>query len=74
MGNFFECIADGGTPVSDVNSQHRSASLCHLANIAMLLERKVNWDPKAETFLGDDEANAMITRKQREGFQIDVEI
>jgi len=74
MGNFFECIADGGTPVSDVNSQHRSASLCHLANIAMLLERKVNWDPKAETFPGDDEANAMITRKQREGFQIDVEI
>ena len=40
----------------------------------MLLERKVNWDPKAETFPGDDEANAMITRKQREGFQIDVEI
>jgi len=73
MGNFFECMADGGTPVSDVNSQHRSASLCHLANIAMQLGRKVKWDPQSETFPGD-EANSMITREQRDGFKIDVEI
>ncbi len=73
MGNFFDCIRDGGTPVSDVESQHRSASFCHLANIAMRLERKLNWDPKAEIFENDAEATAMISREQREGFRIDVE-
>ena len=74
MGNFFECIAEGGTPISDVWSHHRSVSLCHLANIAMLLERKVKWDPKQENFAGDEEANAMIGREQREAYKIDVEV
>jgi hypothetical protein len=32
----------------------------------MLLGRKLQWDPEAEKFVGDDEANAMLTRKQRE--------
>jgi predicted dehydrogenase len=74
MGNFFECIRDGGMPVSDVQSQHRSASFCHLANIAMRLERKLTWDPIKETFVGDEDANSMISREQREGYRIDVEV
>ncbi|TWU50506.1 Inositol 2-dehydrogenase [Rubripirellula tenax] len=72
MANFFECIREGGTPISDVNSHHRSVSLCHLANIAMRLDRKVKWDPSKEVFIGDDEANSMIAREQREGYQIEV--
>jgi myo-inositol 2-dehydrogenase/D-chiro-inositol 1-dehydrogenase len=74
MKNFFDCVKDGGIPISDVWSHHRSVSLCHLANIAMRLERKLNWDPATETFAADEEANAMISRKQREGFIIDVEV
>ena len=74
MGNFFECIAEGGMPISDVWSHHRSVSRCPLANIAMLLERRVNWDPKQENFAGDEEANAMIGREQREAYKIDVEV
>jgi hypothetical protein len=74
MGNFFDCIRDGGTPVSDVESQHRSASFCHLANIAMQLKRKLSWNPKLESFVNDPEANAMVSRKQREKYKIDVEV
>ena len=74
MGNFVDCIKNGGQPISDVFSHHRSISLCHLANISIRLGRKVNWDPKTETFPGDDQANAMVSRKQREGFEIDVEV
>ncbi len=70
MGNFFDCIRDGGTPISDVHSHHRSVSLCHLANIAMRLDRKLRWDPKSETFVGDDEADAMVSRPKRDGFAI----
>ena len=50
------------------------ASFCHLANIAMRLERKLHWDPKKETFANDDEANSMVSRQQREGYRIDVDV
>ncbi len=43
-----------------------------MANIAMKLSRRLQWDPKKEEFLNDDEANAMRTRVQREEFKIDV--
>jgi predicted dehydrogenase len=71
MRNFFECIKDGGKPISDVWSHHRSVSACHLANIAMRLGRKLKWDPVAENFIGDDEANGMLSRPQRAPFAID---
>ena len=74
MGNFVDCIKNGGIPISDVWSHHRAVSLCHLSNIALRLGRQVDWDPKTEKFVGDDEANSMVKRKQREGFEIDVEV
>ena len=74
MGNFFECIEKGGLTISDPFSHHRSASLCHLANIAMLLEEKLQWDPAKERFIGNSDADAMIARKQRSGYEIDVEV
>jgi len=70
MGNFFGCIRDGGTPVSNVESLHRTASSCHLCNIAMLLERPLKWDAEKEDFVGDAEASAMVRREQREGYEI----
>jgi predicted dehydrogenase len=49
---------------------HRSATLCHLANIAMALQRKLNWNPIGEVFIDDDEANRMTYRPMREPWQI----
>lgn len=63
--HFFDCIKTGATPISDVDSQHRSASACHVANIAMRLGRTVKWDPSKESFPDDAEASAMISRPQR---------
>ena len=74
MANFFDCIRDGGKPVSDVVSSHRSASLCHLANIAMILDRPLQWDPDAERFPNDPEAQSMVARPQRDGYRIDVDV
>jgi predicted dehydrogenase len=70
MGNFFDCVRSRKTPISDVASQHRSISVCHLANISMFLRRKLRWDPDAEQFVGDDQANARLSRPQRKGFEI----
>ncbi|MCA9041239.1 MAG: Gfo/Idh/MocA family oxidoreductase [Planctomycetaceae bacterium] len=69
MGNFFDCIRSRKQTISDVEGQHRSVSTCHLANISMELGRPLKWDPDEEIFLGDEEANAKLSREQRAGFE-----
>lgn len=66
MRNFFECIEDRSKPISDVWSHHRTMTSCHLCNIALMLGRELNWDPKAEQFVEDEQANALLSRKSRE--------
>lgn len=68
--NFFDCVKDRGEPVSDVYTHHRELSSCHLCNLAMLLKRKLRWDPDKEEFVGDDQANALLARPQREPYRI----
>ena len=72
MANFFDCVKDRSLPISDVYSHCNSVNACHMANIAMLLERKVKWDPQKQEFIGDDEANQLTRRKQREPYTIKV--
>ncbi len=52
-------------PVSDVETGHRTASLCNIVNIGYELLRPLKWDPKKEEFIGDDFANLMRTRPYR---------
>ena len=65
-----DCVKTRQTPLTDVVSQHRSASTCHMANIALRLGRKLHWDPERETFVVDDEANGHLSRPQRKGFEL----
>jgi predicted dehydrogenase len=69
MGNFFACVRSRARPISDVVSQHRSVSACHLANISLRLGRKLTWDAAKEEFFGDAEANAMLRRASRAGYE-----
>ena len=71
MGNFFDCVKSRQTPISDVVSQHRSVSACHLGNISVRLRRKLRWDPAKEQFVGDDEANRWLKRPQRKPYQVE---
>jgi myo-inositol 2-dehydrogenase/D-chiro-inositol 1-dehydrogenase len=72
MGNFFEAVRSKGAKptISDVVSQHRSVSACHLGNISCRLGRKLTWDTAKETFVGDDEANTYLSRMQRKGYEV----
>ncbi len=70
MGNFFDCIESRAQPISDLESQHRSVSTCHLGNIAMRVGRPLEWDAESETFVNEDEANALLSRPQRHGFEV----
>jgi predicted dehydrogenase len=69
MGNFYDCTRSRKTPVSDIESQHRSVSLCHLGNIACRLGRPLKWNPETERFVDDAEADGMLSRPQRKGFE-----
>ena len=63
--NFLDCIRSREDPVANVGIGNSTANLCHLGNIAMLLHRKVRWDPKELKIIGDDEAAAMLSRPMR---------
>jgi predicted dehydrogenase len=63
--NFLDCIKSRQNPICHAEVGHRSASLCHLGNIAMLLGRELNWDPAREKFINNPEADAMISRNMR---------
>ena len=65
LRHFLDCIVTGEPPISDVVSQHRTATACHLANIAMRLERSVKWDPRKEAFIDDAQAAKMVGRQSR---------
>ena len=70
--NFFESVDERREPVSDVFSHHRGLTTCHLAGIAGRLERAVKWDPEKEAVVGDRQAESLIARKKRDGFEIEM--
>lgn len=65
-GNFIDCISSGKPTAAPVETAHRTITVAHLANIAMRLGRtSLRWDPAAEKAIGDDAANAMLSRPLR---------
>jgi predicted dehydrogenase len=70
MGNFFDCVRSRKLPAADVETGHRSASLCHLGVLALRLGRKLTWDPAHERFTGEGaaDANKMLAREMRKPF------
>lgn len=70
MQDWLNCMKSRKTPLADVEIGHRSISVCHLANITRELGRKVRWDPEAERFLGDAEANDHLSRPRRKGYEL----
>ncbi len=70
MENWIDCIKTRQRPVADVEIGHRSITVCHLANIARELGRRLQWDPQKEQFVGDDEANGYLSRPRRKGYEL----
>ena len=74
INNWLDCIASGELPVADVEVGHRTATICHLGNIGRLLGRNLTWDPAAEKFSGDDEANQLLDRPRRKGYELSASV
>ena len=63
--NFVDCVKSGDEPMATAEIGHRSATICHLLNLGMKLGRPLQFDPKKEEIVGDDEAAGMLTPKMR---------
>jgi len=66
MGNFFDCVKSRHPAICEPEIGHRSASVCHLGVIAIRLGRELKWDPAAERFVDDPEADRWISREMRQ--------
>jgi len=63
--DFLKCVKSRKDPYFPVDVGHRVSTICHLANIALRLGRRLKWDPDAERFLNEDQANEMMSRPMR---------
>jgi predicted dehydrogenase len=70
MKNWLDCIKSRGTPIADVEIGHRTATVCHLGNIARWTGRKLRWDPVKENFPEDAEANRHLDRPRRKPYEL----
>lgn len=63
--NFLDCMRSRKRPNCDVEEGHRSTIFAHLGNIALATKARLSWDAKAERFVDNDAANAMLHYEYR---------
>jgi predicted dehydrogenase len=68
--NWLQSIRSRKPPICDVEVGHRSATVCHLGNIAIRTGRRIAWDPAKEQIVGDPDANRMLSRPYREPWRL----
>lgn len=68
IANWLACIRTRARPVADVETGHRSATVCHLGNIARWTGLRLKWDPVKEVFPDDADANKYLDRDRRKGW------
>ena len=69
---FLNCVRSRQEPISDVHSHMKMLNVCHLAGITARLGRPLKWDAANEQIVGDDQANAMLARPYRAGYEIEM--
>lgn len=67
--NFIDCVISREEPIAPVEVAHRSITIAHLGNIAMMLDKDLVWDPVAEKITNIPEANSMLSRKMRKPWE-----
>jgi len=70
--NFLDCMKTRKDPINPIEAAHRVATLAHLGNICMELNRTIHWDPVKQDIIGDAEASKMLGRPMRAPWTIQV--
>ncbi|MGD0896438.1 MAG: Gfo/Idh/MocA family oxidoreductase [Thermoguttaceae bacterium] len=69
-GNFLQCVRTRQATICDVETAHRAMSVILLGGIGQQLGRRLQWNPAKEQFIGDDEANRMLSLVARPPWRI----
>jgi predicted dehydrogenase len=75
--NWLDCIKDRRDPVAHAEIGHRSATICHLGNIARWVSevtgetgQRLKWDAQNEQFTNSPEGNRFLDQQRRKGFEL----
>ncbi len=71
--NWVDCIKSRARCNADVEIGQRATSLCYLVNIVRKIGRvgePLRWDPAAERFTNCEEANKLLSRARRKGYEL----
>ncbi|MCL2329686.1 MAG: Gfo/Idh/MocA family oxidoreductase, partial [Phycisphaerae bacterium] len=68
--NFLDCVKSRGTPFASAEIGQRTATICHLLNIAMITGEHLKWDPVKEQITNSAKANAMLNRPMRKPWSL----
>lgn len=63
--NFLDAVKSRGEPMAPAEVGHRTATICHLTNIALLTGKPLKWDPKTERVTNNPEADRTLSRPMR---------
>jgi len=68
--NFLDCIKSRNTPLCPLEEGQRSTSLAHLANIALIVKERLQWDAVNERFVNNEKANALLSYEYRQPWKL----
>lgn len=68
--DFLNCVKSRSEPRANARVACQSHITCHAVNIAIYLNRKLNYDPKKNEFLGDEEANRLRGEAMRDPWHV----
>ena len=75
--DWLDCIKERRDPVAHAEAGHRSATICHLGNIARWVSemtgetgQRLKWDARSERFTNSPEGNRFLDTPRREGYEL----
>jgi hypothetical protein len=70
LADWLQCVRSRKNPICDVEIGCRSATVCHLGNLAYWNNRRLKWDPEMELFVGDAEVNGWLNPPKRAPWRV----
>ena len=70
LRNWLECVQTRKQPNAHGELAQRAGTLCCLTTIARIINRPLHWDSRAERFIGNEEANALLDPPRRKGYEL----
>jgi len=68
--NFLDCVKSRKLPFCSLEEGHRSTSFSHLANIALKVKQRLDWDAVNERFTNSEKANELLSYEYRKPWEL----